>query len=138
MSIWKPDLTTEDGALGAAQLGGYACYVAAALAGLNLFWLIGAALTSALGMVVTILVLVQMGLFAFTGFRMSSGKGAILGIIVALLLLFNLLNALAPLNVGGLIVNVILLAAMFNGIRGAFAVRANKFGSADEAAEIFR
>ncbi|NWO96458.1 hypothetical protein GY976_25340, partial [Escherichia coli] len=41
MAFWNVDLTTEDGALGAAQLGGYACFVAAALSALALLMLGG-------------------------------------------------------------------------------------------------
>ena len=33
MAIWSTDLTTEDGALGAAQMGSFACIISAIFAG---------------------------------------------------------------------------------------------------------
>jgi hypothetical protein len=41
MAMWNTDLTTEDGALGAAQMGGVACFVAAGLSVLSLVLMLG-------------------------------------------------------------------------------------------------
>ena len=77
MAFWKVDLTTEDGALGAAQLGGYACFVAAALSAFGLLivgWYLGTPDAPAATMVLGVAA-AETVLFAVAGSACARGAG---------------------------------------------------------------
>ena len=140
MAIWNTDLTTEDGALGAAQMGAYACFIAAVLSGITtamafgfvLNWTGDARLTAAVAMG-----LFEVAVFLVAGFRLRAGKGMGWGIGAALLLTIELLVKLAMLALSiALVINVLLLIFTVNGIRGANALRKG-IADPDETAEIF-
>jgi len=140
MALWNVDLTTEDGALGAAQMGGFACFVAAVLSllgvaalfimgtvgGLSTMVLAGAALAMA-----------EVALFAIAGLRLRAGKGEVLGYAAAIVLAIELLVKIATVSFIGIMIDIILLIALGNGIRGARALRQLEMG-ADEVATIFK
>jgi hypothetical protein len=136
MAIWSSDLTTQDGATGAAELGGYACFVSAALGFLALFMMLSLIQSGVLPAISGLVMLAENLLFVVAGFRLRAGKGAVLGIVVAVVLALELLVKLASLSIVGIIVDAILLVVVINGVRGAFALRKGRF-EGDEA-EIFR
>jgi hypothetical protein len=138
MAFWNVDLSTRDGAMGAAQLGGGACFAAAALAGVGLAAVLiaaggvnAASLTSAAGVVVEMLV------FAIAGLRLRRGRGVGWGIAAALLLLVEIVAKLVTMTgVGGLVVNGLVLVAIVTGIRGARALASGTLPDED-VAEVF-
>ncbi len=137
MKFWNIDLSTEDGALGAAQLGGYACFVSAALGlwGLAMLW--GLIRIGAVMPLLGFFMVAEILLFAGAGLRLRAGKGVVIGIVAALVLVLELVSKLLAFSIIGLAIDVILLIVTINGIRGAMALRTGKF-DAEEAAEIFR
>ncbi|MDH4744594.1 hypothetical protein OMP43_11255 [Sphingomonas sp. CBMAI 2297] len=138
MAFWKVDLTTEDGALGAAQLGGYACFVAAALSAFGLLivgWYLGTPGAPAATMVLGVAA-AETVLFAVAGFRLRAGRGLAWCSVAAFLLVLEFLGKLATLNIMGLVINAVLTIGVINGLRGARALRRNAFDG-DEAAAIF-
>jgi len=140
MALWNIDLTTEDGALGAAQMGGAACFVAAALGAWGTAMsggLLASQGESAAAVAVVVISLSVILLYLVAGFRLRAGKGAIWGGVAAVLLVLDILLRLAALSFSvALLIDVILLIVVVNGIRGARAFHAGKF-DADEVAEIF-
>ena len=140
MALWNVDLTTEDGALGAAQMGGFACFVAAVLS------LLGVAALFVVGTVGGLSTMVLAGgafamaevvLFAIAGLRLRAGKGEVWGYAAAIVLAIELLVKIAAVSFIGIMINIILLIALGNGIRGARALRRLGMG-ADEVATIFK
>ena len=137
MAIWNTDLTTEDGALGAAQMGGAACFVAAGLSLLSLVLMLGMIRTGAAAPLVGLAALIEAGLFLVAGFRLRAGKGVAWGGAAVAMLALELLFKLVALAISiGLLINVILLIFTINGIRGALALRKGAF-DAEEVAAIF-
>ncbi|MDF7775123.1 hypothetical protein P1X14_07685 [Sphingomonas sp. AOB5] len=136
MALWDTDLTTEDGALGAAQTGSFACFIAAGLAGISLATTWPFIQNGSVPALVGLLSLTQLSVSLFAGIRMRSGKGLISGSATALILLLILLGSVMSVSIGGIIINAILLVVVINGIRGAATLRTGKF-DAEETAEIF-
>jgi apolipoprotein N-acyltransferase len=138
MSFWKVDLTTEDGAHNAAQMGGFACFVAAALSVLGLALLIGAgAYVGAVAIGAISGVAGEIAIFIIAGFRLRGGRGLVWGSVAALLLAIEIVIKLVTLTgIPGLIISVILLVATINGVRGARALGRDGL-TVDEAAEVF-
>ena len=139
MAFWNVDLTTEDGALGAAQIGGFACFVAAGLG------VLGAAAIFAFGrssgpptaaVIGAAAALVEALVFAIAGLRLRAGKGIVWGSVSAVLLLLEIVAKIAALAIPGIIINGIVLVGVINGIRGVRALRRVDLSS-DDAAEIF-
>lgn len=137
MAFWSTDMTTEDGALGAAGQGGIACFVSAVLT------VIGAVFLGALqaqgpeGIFVLGFAGLELVVFLIAGWRLRAGKGVIWGSAAAALLLLELVTKLAVLMIGvGLILNVVLLVVTVNGVRGAWALRKG-IPDAEADAEIF-
>lgn len=139
MAGWNVDLSTEDGALSAAQIGGYACLIAAALA------FFGAAIILGLGAGTGELrpalfdasaPLIEIILFAVAGVRLCAGKGSIWGSVAAMALVIELALKLLTFSIVGLLIDTILLIAVINGLRGVRALRRIDLRPAD-AAEIF-
>jgi hypothetical protein len=136
VKFWNIDLTTEDGAMGAAQLGSYACFVAAALGLWSMVMVWGLIQAGAYMPLVAGFMLAEILLFAGTGLRMRIGKGGVIGIFAALMLVLELVAKLLAFSIPGLIINAILLVVTINGIRGAWAIRKG-IPDAEEDAAIF-
>lgn len=138
MALWTVDLTTQDGAEGAAQQGGFACLLAAALGVIGLLFLWGALLgldPRALGYVLGP-ALAEIAIFVIAGFRLRAGRGLVWGGVAAFVLLLELLAKIAAFNIIGLVINSVLLMGTLNGLRGAWALRRG-FVDTEEAAAIF-
>jgi len=139
MALWNIDLTTEDGALGAAQMGGAACLVGAVLGALGAIsagGLLASTGQSEVAPLVVGLAMLEVLLFAIAGFRLRAGKGVLWGGAAAVLLVLELLVKLLSVSVIGIIINVILLIVVINGIRGARALHRGSF-DAEADAEVF-
>lgn len=139
MAFWNIDLTTEDGALSAAQIGGFACLVAAGLGMIGTALLLGLMVSSAVSMAalgVGALALAEIILFTSAGFRLRAGKGVVWGSAVAITLAIELVFKVATVAIVGIMIDGILLVAVITGIRGAMALRRIAL-TPEEAAEIF-
>jgi hypothetical protein len=137
MAIWKADLTTEDGALGAAQMGSYACFVAAVLGVIGLVLTFGLIQNGSILPYIALASLCETLVYLAAGFRLHAGKGTYWGIAAAVLLALQLALKVATLAISiGMFVNLLLLVVTINGVRGARALRSGRF-DADEAAEVF-
>ncbi|MEP9359377.1 hypothetical protein [Sphingomonas sp. KR3-1] len=138
MAFWNVDLTTEDGAMGAAQLGGYAGFVAAALTAFGLAMLLVAFGTSSPAATALVLgpVVVELVVFLAAGFRLRAGRGLVWGSVAALLLLIDLLPKIATFSIPVIIIDTVLLIGLITGLRGALALRRGQFDTG-EAAAIF-
>ncbi|WP_066826891.1 hypothetical protein [Sphingomonas mali] len=139
MAIWNVDLTTEDGALNAAQLGGLACFIGATLAFFGAMMILGlgagsgelrAALFDASAM------LVEIVLFVVAGVRLRAGKGSVWGSVAAMALVIELAIKLLTFAIVGVLLDTILLIGVINGLRGIRALGRIDLRPAD-AAEIF-
>ena len=140
MALWNVDLTTEDGALGAAQMGGFACFVAAVLSLLGVAALFVMGTVGGLSTMVlagAAFAMAEVALFAIAGLRLRGGKGEVWGYAAAIVLAIELLVKIAAVSFIGIMINIILLIALGNGIRGARALRRLGMG-ADEVATIFK
>ena len=139
MAFWNIDLTTEDGALSAAQMGSYACFIAAVLGLISTALLLGVMMSGGrtmLALVAAGFALVEIVLFAVAGFRLRAGKGVVWGIVAAILLAIELVTKIAAMSFVGTMIDGILLVGVVNGIRGARAMRQIDL-TAEEAGEIF-
>jgi hypothetical protein len=136
MALWDLDLTTEDGAIGAAQAGGLAAFIAGLLTGLTLVTTADLMRTGAVTPLFGLITLIQAALYIVAGLRLRAGKGLVWGSIAALLLGLTLAGNLISVAIGGIIINGILIVVLVNGLRGAWALRAGKF-DAEATAEIF-
>ena len=140
MALWNVDLTTEDGALGAAQMGGFACFVAAVLSLLGVAALFVMGTVGGLSTMVlagAAFAMAEVALFAIAGLRLRGGKGEVWGYAAAIVLVIELLVKIATVSFIGIMINIILLIALGNGIRGARALRRLEMGP-DEVATIFK
>ncbi len=140
MALWNVDLTTEDGALGAAQMGGFACFIAAVLG------LVGVAALFLMGTVGGLSPLVLAGaavavaevvIFTIAGLRLRAGKGEVWGYTATFVLAIGLLAKIASVSFIGIMIDVVLLIALANGIRGARALRRLEM-KADDVAAVFK
>ena len=140
MALWNVDLTTEDGALGAAQMGGFACFIAAVLG------LVGVAALFLMGTVGGLSPLVLAGaavavaevvIFTIAGLRLRAGKGEVWGYTATFVLAIELLAKIASVSFIGIMIDVVLLIALANGIRGARALRRLDM-KADDVATVFK
>lgn len=139
MAIWNVDLTTEDGALGAAQIGAFACFIAAALGLIGIAWIVamGASMQQPmLALASASVALAEALVFGVAGFRLRSGKGQVWGSVAAILLGIELVVKLMSLSIVGILLDAILLVGVINGFRGVRALRRIDLRPAD-AAEIF-
>lgn len=139
MAFWNIDLTTEDGALSAAQIGSYACFVAAVLGLIGTALLLGVTMgvgLSRLALIGAAVALVEVVLFTVAGFRLRTGRGVAWGWAAAIVLAIELVTKALALSITGIMIDVILLICVINGIRGARAL--GRIGlSAEDAGEIF-
>jgi hypothetical protein len=138
MAFWNTDLTTPDGAEGAAQTGGFACLLGAALGVFGLLFATGllAEARSAVSLLFFVPLLVEIALLAIAGFRLRAGKGLIWGSVAALLILLELVGKLLVLNIVGIVINGVLLVGIVNGVCGAWALRRGGFDT-EEVAAVF-
>ena len=135
MAIWNPDLTTEDGAMSAAQLGGYACFVAAVLSVVGLVLTYGLYANGSIAAIVGLITLAEIVLYAAAGFRLNAGKGFYLGIVAALLLALELTAKVVALAFSiAMVINLLLLIVTISGVRGAWALRKGIANPEDDAA----
>lgn len=125
MALWSTDLTTEDGALGAAQMGSLACLISAGFAGFYLLVIAGvtAGTQDNFASYMTWFFAAELIVFALAAFLLRSGKGAILAIISALFLALETFTKLIALALIPLVFDAILLILTVNGARGALALR---------------
>lgn len=144
MAIWSTDLTTEDGALGAAQMGSFACIFSAIFAGFYVLILFGVTAGDTPSGPDAILPFLkwffaaEVIVFALAAILLRSGKGAIPAIAGSILLGLEVLVKIAGLALSiALVIDIILLIFTVNGARGALALRKGIFND-EEAAEIFR
>jgi hypothetical protein len=137
MAFWSIDLTTQDGAEGAAGLGGIACFV---YAGLCVLGMVFVAMFGTYSGARAIGALVGSGaetaLFLLAGWRLRNGKGLVSGSIAALLLLLETILKLASLSIGGVILNAVLLVVLANGLRAALALKKG-ISDPDAVADVF-
>ena len=139
MALWNVDLSTEDGALGAAQIGSYACFVAVVLGLISTVLLVGVVMSdgrTAAAIFVAAFALIEIIVYAVAGFRLRAGKGVVWGIAAAVLLTIEVVIKIAAISFVGMMINGILLVGVINGIRGARAMGRIVL-SADDAGEIF-
>lgn len=139
MALWNVDLSTEDGALGAAQIGSYACFVAVVLGLISTVLLVGVVMSdgrTAAAIFVAAFALIEIIVYAVAGFRLRAGKGVVWGIAAAVLLTIEVVIKIAAISFLGTMINGILLVGVINGIRGARAMGRIVL-SADDAGEIF-
>ncbi len=134
MAFWNIDLTTEDGALGAASNGAYACFIAAVLTAISTFFLGGMASDTIAAGAMVVAGGVAIGLFVVAGLRLRSGKGAFWGSVAVAWLGLEVLGKLIAFSIPGLIINTVLLIVLVNGVRGAWALRR---GVGDDAGATF-
>jgi hypothetical protein len=140
VKFWNVDLSTQDGAEGAAQMGGYACFVMAALDALGIAMVSGVLASGGDRIAATGVLAFGLGeilIFLVAGFRLRAGTGVVWGSAAAVVLVIEIVAKLATFAISvALFINVLLLIFVVNGIRGARALRSGVF-DADEAAEIF-
>ncbi|MGH6615137.1 hypothetical protein [Sphingomonas sp.] len=138
MAFWNIDLTTQDGAEGAAQNGGLACFIAAGLTVLGIAMLVATyqgAPAPLLGGIAG--VASETVIFTVAGFRLRAGKGVIWGGVAALLLVIEMVTKLITMTgIGGVVINLVLLAVMINGVRGALALKRGDL-DVDQVAKVF-
>lgn len=134
MAFWNIDLTTEDGALGAASNGAYACFIAAVLTAISGFIFGGLASDTIARGATAILAVLNIGLFVITGLRLRRGKGAFWGSVAVAWLSLEMLSKLLAVAIPGLIISAVLLIVVINGVRGAWALRR---GIVDDAGATF-
>jgi hypothetical protein len=139
MGFGKIDLTTEDGALGAAQIGAYACFIATVLGLISTGLVLGVVMSDGRTMATVIaaaFAAIEIIVFAVAGFRLRVGKGVIWGIAATVLLAIEFLDKIATMSFVGTMIDGILLLGVINGIRGARALGRIML-STDDVGEIF-
>ncbi|MDB5675591.1 MAG: hypothetical protein JWM65_2573 [Sphingomonas bacterium] len=139
MAVWNIDLTTEDGALSAAQIGGFACFIAAVLGLIGAAAYFAAGASSGRSMIALAGAsagLAEVALFTVAGFRLRSGRGLVWGSAAAIVMAIEFAMKVALFSVIGMLINGFLLLAMINGIRGAIALR-RIAATPEDVAEIF-
>jgi hypothetical protein len=138
MALWNVDLSTEDGAMGAAQIGSYACFVAVVLGLISTVLLVGVVMSNgrtATAIVVAAFALIEIIVYAVAGFRLRAGKGVVWGVAAAVLLTIEVVTKIAAMSFVGTMINGILLGVI-NGIRGARAMGRIVL-STDDVGEVF-
>lgn len=138
MAFWTTDLTTHDGAIGAAEMGGTSCFVAAGLSVVGLALTLVYVSTGAVGAVGLAIVAVEVTAFIVAGSRLRAGNGAVWGMIAALLLVIEIGGKLASMTgLIGMMIDSVLLVGVVNGVRAAFALKRG-IHDPDQVAETFR
>ena len=123
MAIWEADLSTRMGAETATSQAGLACFILAGMAALGAAFFGGmAGFDTVEGMLIIAIVGLEALLAVIAGFRFRAGKGAFLGIVMAVILVLEMVNKLMIGQFGGLIINGVMLVIIVQGIRGAFAL----------------
>lgn len=146
MNFWKVDLTTRDGAEGAARLGSLVSFIAAGLTILGaLLIYLGVGLpfggrtlhadNSAALVSILAGVAVEFAIFLITGFRLRAHKGLVWGGLASLLIAIELVGKVLSVSIFGILINGVMLIALVNGVRGAWALRRDGF--ADDLGDVF-
>lgn len=137
---WFPDVSSEDGARDALKSGSFGALFAAGLTAIGLAgFLYGmkiatpiygqgetleASSSQAENIAVAIGIGLEMVLFLVCAWRFRQGKGRYLGCIALLAIAFEVVNKLMTgmPNVGFLLMFAAVMAGLFNGVRGAWAL----------------
>lgn len=128
MAFWQVDLTTEDGAMSAAQIGSYACFLAAGLVVFGFAVSLGLLRMGAMMPAVGALMLAEFVIFVIAAFRMRAGKGVLWGVLAMIVLVVELLvKLLGVFSVGGFVINVVLLVGVVTGLRGVRGLQNRTF-----------
>jgi hypothetical protein len=138
MAMWDVDLTTRMGAETATRMGSNAAFMFAGLGVLGAvlygFVLIKTNPAVATGSAIGGLFEAVIGIIA--GLRLRGGKGLVWGGVAAVLLLLEEILKLVQLQLGGgIAIGIVVLVYLVNGLRGANALRQNRF--ADDDADVF-
>ncbi|GGY92378.1 hypothetical protein [Novosphingobium colocasiae] len=137
MAFYDIDLSTRMGAESAVHMGGVACFVFAAMSVLGIVIFGGTAgftTPEGIGGMIGIGLQTLIGIAA--GFRLRAGKGLILGMVVAVLLVLEIVAKIMAVSIFGTMITIGLMVMLVNGLRGARALR-NKAGFAEDEAEVF-
>jgi len=147
MAMWNADVTTRLGAGTAARMGGTAAFVFAGLGLLGVVFFGVASLKTGPAVAGGGLLLVMMKTDAamaviggltealigiIAGFRLREGKGLVWGGMAMILVVLELIGKVADSHFGGLVINIVIAAYLFNGLRGAYALAKGRFAQ-DEA-----
>jgi uncharacterized membrane protein YhhN len=141
LRFWEVDLTTRAGALGAAHMGGTVCLIMVGMVILGMI-VFGAVqlppdatteeYAAGLGMIA-----LEGAVFLIAGLRLRAGKGLWWGAAAAALLVLEIVAKIASLTgIGGLIINILMLVALINGMRGAFTLK-REVGFEDDDIDTF-
>ena len=132
MAIWNADMTSEDGALSAAQIGSYACFVTVVLSMIGLAVLAMASASSGATPIALVAMLsasaAELLVFLVAGLRLRAGKGVGWAIAAAAIMVLEIAMKLNSMTgVVGIVINVVVLICIINGVRGALALRRGHF-----------
>jgi len=132
MAFWDADLTTRMGAETATGQAGLACFILAGFRILAALFFGGmAGIDSLEGQIIAGLTTIEALVAVVAGFRFRSGKGTYWGIAVAALLAMGILNSLASVAIGGIVISAIFLVIVVQGVRGALALKSTHFDDDD-------
>lgn len=141
MAAWDIDLTTRTGARSAARTAASACFLYAGVTAIGaVFRLFTGGLIVQVGSGQTSLNLLPLLIAAFAavaGFRLQAGKGLVLGMILAAIVVLELLALIALLSgLFVIVLDLVVLIFLIQGLRGARALQVGK-GFEDDDIEAF-
>ena len=135
--FWQIDLTSRSGAESATKQAELAGFGMTIMAILGMFLLGGlAGFSTVEGKVVVAAAGLEALVGLVAGLRFRAGKGAFWGIVALALMTLEFVAKLAAVSSIGIVITGILCVFLFNGIRGAFALKRGKFD--DDIADVFR
>lgn len=136
MAFWDIDLTTRMGAESAANQGALGCFLLAGLTVVAAFISSAVVNTSTLeGQIAIGFVVFQATVCLLAGIRLRQGKGAYLAMAVVAFLVIEIIAKLVTLTaLLGLVINVVLLVVVFQGVRGALALKNTQHFEEDDIA----
>ena len=138
MGFFKIDLTTRYGAESAARSGSLGRFIAAgltALTGIYAFVTNPAVGDMVFALGFGFVFFPQFLLFLMAGFRLRAGKGLVLGGAAIVLLIAETVSQLVTFGFLGLLIRLALLISLIEGVRGAWALRHDRF--AEDVADVF-
>jgi len=133
--FWEVDLSTQAGAQSATRQAAFACFVFCGLGVLGIALaggVIGFETPEGLGIAIVAALEIVVALIA--GLRFRAGKGVVWGIVTAVLCSVELISKLMTLSITGIFITGAILAIIVQGVRGALALRANRFPDEDVGA----
>lgn len=143
MALWTAEFSTEDAKLRAAQAGGFACLLAAALTVIVLMFASMAFSDGPTPALIAIAALagIEFVVFVVAFVRLRAGKGLVWGCFAAALLALEIVGRLAALPAIAamviMLIDAVLLVGVVNGVRGT-RVLGRPALSADQAGEVFK